>query len=138
VALDTVGESSAVMRMPMGAVRKLCSAISGGIGRIGFGSDVLKDENVNENLSPRMRNLVAMLCSEWKELELQIVEMNDEVERIASSDDACRRLRQSSGIGTLVATAVVASIGNGAAFRRGGSSRPDWGCCRTSIRPVTR
>jgi hypothetical protein len=43
-------------------------------------------ENANENLTPRMRNLVAMLWSEWKELELQIVEMNDEVERIASSD----------------------------------------------------
>jgi transposase len=35
-------------------------------------------ENVNENLTPRMRNLVAMLWSEWKDLELQIVQMNDE------------------------------------------------------------
>ena len=43
-------------------------------------------ENANENLTPRMRNLVAMLWNEWKGLELQIVEMNDEVERIASSD----------------------------------------------------
>ena len=68
---------------------------------------------------PRMRNLVAMLWSEWKDLELQIVEMNDEVERIASSDDACRRLRQIPGIGPLVATAIVASIGNGAAFHKG-------------------
>ena len=49
-------------------------------------------ENVNENLTPRMRNLVAMLWSEWKDLELQIVQMNDEVERIASSDAVCRRL----------------------------------------------
>ena len=79
--------------------------------------DVL--ENANENLTPRMRNLVAMLWSEWKDLELQIVEMNDEVERIASSDDACRRLRQIPGIGPLVATAIVASIGNGAAFHKG-------------------
>ena len=30
-------------------------------------------ENVNENLTPRMRNMVAMLWSEWKDLELQIV-----------------------------------------------------------------
>src|ERR1700726_2279709 len=76
-------------------------------------------ENVNENLTPRMRNLVAMLWSEWKDLELQIVQMNDEVERIASSEAACRRLRQIPGIGPLVATAIVASIGNGAAFRKG-------------------
>jgi transposase len=41
-------------------------------------------ENVNdENLIPRMRNLVAMLSSEWKDLELQTVQMNDEVEGIA-------------------------------------------------------
>ena len=76
-------------------------------------------ENANEKLTRRMRNLVAMLWSEWKDLELQIAEMNDEVERIASSDDACRRLRQIPGIGPLVATAIVASIGNGAAFRKG-------------------
>jgi 5-methylcytosine-specific restriction endonuclease McrBC regulatory subunit McrC len=35
-------------------------------------------ENVNQNLTPRMRNLVAMLWSEWKDLELQIIQMNDE------------------------------------------------------------
>jgi transposase len=76
-------------------------------------------ENADENLTPRMRNLVAMLWNEWKELELQIIEMNDEVERIASSDAACCRLRQIPGIGPLVATAIVASIGNGAAFHKG-------------------
>ena len=76
-------------------------------------------ENANEDLTPRMRNLVAMLWSEWKDLELQIGEMNDEVERIASSDAACIRLRQIPGVGPLVATAIVASIGNGAAFRKG-------------------
>ena len=51
--------------------------------------------------------------------ELQIVQMNDEVEQIASSDAACQRLRQIPGIGPLVATAIVAAIGNGAAFRKG-------------------
>ena len=76
-------------------------------------------ENANENLTPRMRNLVAMLWSEWKDLELQLVEMNDEVERIASTDAACLRLRQIPGIGPLVATAIVAAIGNGAAFHKG-------------------
>jgi transposase len=76
-------------------------------------------ENADENLTPRMRNLVAMLWGEWKDLELQIVEMNDEVERIASSDAACIRLRQIPGIGPLVATGIVASIGNGAAFQKG-------------------
>jgi transposase len=76
-------------------------------------------ENADEDLTPRMRNLLAMLWNEWKDLELQIEEMNDEVERIASSDAACLRLRQIPGIGPLVATAIVAAIGNGAAFHKG-------------------
>ena len=66
-----------------------------------------------------MRHLLSLLRNEWKDLELQIVEMNDEVERIASSDAACVRLRQIPGIGPLVATAIVASIGNGVAFHKG-------------------
>ena len=45
--------------------------------------------------------------------------MSHEVELIASSDAACLRLRQIPGIGPLVATAIVASIGNGAAFHKG-------------------
>jgi transposase len=76
-------------------------------------------ENADEDLTPRMRNLLAMLWNEWKDLELQIEAMNDEVERIASSDAACMRLRQIPGIGPLVATAIVAAIGNGAAFHKG-------------------
>jgi transposase len=76
-------------------------------------------ENADEDLTPRMRNLLAMLWNEWKDLELQIEEMNDEVERIASSDAGCMRLRQIPGIGPLVATAIVAAIGNGAAFHKG-------------------
>ena len=45
--------------------------------------------------------------------------MNAEVEQIASSDPACQRLRKIPGIGPLVATAIVAAIGNGAAFHKG-------------------
>jgi transposase len=41
------------------------------------------------------------------------------VELIASSDAACQRLRQIPGIGPLIATAIVAAIGNGAAFSKG-------------------
>ena len=76
-------------------------------------------ENADANLTPRMRNLVSMLWSEWKDLEHQIVAMNEEVELIASSDPAWQRLRQIPWIGPLVATAIVAAIGNGAAFHKG-------------------
>ena len=76
-------------------------------------------EDADANLTPRMRNLVSLLWNEWKDLEQQIVAMNAEVEQIASSDPACQRLRQIPGIGPLVATAIVAAIGNGSAFHKG-------------------
>jgi transposase len=76
-------------------------------------------ENAEEDLTPHMRNLLALLWEEWKYLEQQVVDLNHEVELIASSDTACMRLRQIPGIGPLVATAIVASIGNGAAFHKG-------------------
>lgn len=76
-------------------------------------------ENADETLTPRMRNLLAMLWEEWKELDQQLDGLNLEIERISSSDPACQRLRQIPGIGPLVATAIVAAIGNGAAFRKG-------------------
>ncbi|HEX3469865.1 MAG TPA: IS110 family transposase [Silvibacterium sp.] len=76
-------------------------------------------ENAEANLSPKMRNLIDLLWSEWKMVEQQIEVLSDELERIASSDADCIRIRQIPGIGPVVATAIVAAIGNGAAFRKG-------------------
>jgi transposase len=76
-------------------------------------------ENAEANLSPKMRNLIDLLWGEWKTVEQQIEILSDELERIASSDADCIRIRQIPGIGPVVATAIVAAIGNGAAFRKG-------------------
>ncbi len=76
-------------------------------------------EDADSNLTPRMRSLLELLWSEWKILEGQLDGLNDDLERIASADDACRRLRQIPGIGPLISTAIVAAIGNGAAFHKG-------------------
>ena len=75
-------------------------------------------EDADANLTPRMRNLVSLLWSEWRDLEQQIAAMNEEVEQIASSDPACQP-PAIPGIGPLVATAIVAAMGNGAAFHKG-------------------
>jgi len=76
-------------------------------------------ENAEAELTPRMRNLVVRLWAEWSMVDQQIEELNHEIEQIASSDEACQRLRKIPGIGPLIATAIVATIGNGAAFRKG-------------------
>jgi transposase len=76
-------------------------------------------EDGEAQLSPRMRALLATLWQEWKHLEEQVELLSTEIGSICDSDPACQRLRQIPGVGPLVATAVVAAIGNGAAFRKG-------------------
>ena len=80
-------------------------------------ADVL--ENVDADLTPMMRNLVNLLWDEWKTVERQIDELGDELERISAADAGCTRIRKIPGIGPVVATAIVAAIGNGAGFRKG-------------------
>jgi transposase len=76
-------------------------------------------ENAEADLTPQMRNLIDMLWGEWKMVEQQIEALSLELERISSIDAGCTRIRKIPGIGPIVATAIVAAIGNGAAFRKG-------------------
>ncbi len=76
-------------------------------------------EDAEQNLTGRMRNLLDHLWQEWKSLNSDIERVSEEIDAIAGEDAACQRLRQIPGVGPLVATATVAAIGNGAAFRKG-------------------
>lgn len=76
-------------------------------------------EDAEQNLSGRMRNLLDHLWQEWKSLNSDIERVSDDIDAIAGADAACQRLRRIPGVGPLVATATVAAIGNGAAFRKG-------------------
>lgn len=70
-------------------------------------------------LSPRIRWLLHLLWEEWNGLERQIDELNQEVKNVAADDAACQRLLEIPGVGPQIATTIVASVGNGSAFRRG-------------------
>ena len=76
-------------------------------------------ENAEADLTPMMRNLINVLWDEWKIVDRQIEQLGDELERISAADAGCTRIRKIPGIGPVVATAIVAAIGNGAAFRKG-------------------
>jgi transposase len=45
-------------------------------------------EDADSNLTPRLRNLLELLWSEWKILEQQLDGLNGDLERIASADAA--------------------------------------------------
>ena len=80
-------------------------------------ADIL--ENAEADLTPQMRSLINMLWDEWKLVEEQIKKLDLELEQISVADAGCTQIRQIPGIGPVVATAIVASIGNGAAFNKG-------------------
>ena len=70
-------------------------------------------------LTPRLVHLLEDLSGDWRQLDARIEAITGEIEQLARQDASCRRLMGIPGVGPLIASAVVAAIGNGAAFARG-------------------
>jgi transposase len=70
-------------------------------------------------LSPRTIRLIEELADDWRRLDDRVDAVTSEVQALARQDEGCRRLMSVPGIGALTASAVVATIGNGAAFTKG-------------------
>jgi len=76
-------------------------------------------EDAENNLSGALRVLLTQLQLEMQYLCKQVEESDKLILRIASDHEACRRLIAIPGIGPITATATIAAIGNGAAFKKG-------------------
>jgi transposase len=70
-------------------------------------------------VSERMRVLLSGLWTEWKALDVDISRTTREIETLAMYDPACQRLTGIPGVGPVIATALVAAVGTGAAFAKG-------------------
>jgi transposase len=70
-------------------------------------------------LSPRMIRTIEELTGDWRRLDERIVSLSNEIEALANKDPACKRLMTVPGIGPITSSAMVAAIGNGAAFSKG-------------------
>src|ERR1700761_6512692 len=70
-------------------------------------------------LSPRMIRIMEDLSDDWRRLDERIKHITEEIEVLANSSESCRQLMTAPGIGPLIASAMVAAIGNGAAFAKG-------------------
>jgi transposase len=71
------------------------------------------------NLSGAVLVLLAELKQELEQLAEKIDRADESLEKIARENEACRRLVVMPGVGPVTATAIIATIGNGAAFRKG-------------------
>ena len=76
-------------------------------------------EDADAKLSGALRFLLAQLKSELEQTSLRIGEADAWIQKTVRENDACQRLVKIPGIGPVTATAVIAAIGNGAAFRKG-------------------
>jgi transposase len=76
-------------------------------------------EDAENKLSGALRGLLRQLQTDIQYLHKQIGECDQLIERIASELESCRRLMAIPGIGPVIATATIAAIGNGAAFKKG-------------------
>lgn len=70
------------------------------------------------NLSTRILTLIRDMRAEWRSLDERIDVLNDDLTEHACADAAASRLTSTPGIGVLGATALVAAVGDGEAFRR--------------------
>ena len=76
-------------------------------------------EDADLRLSGSFRVLLAQLKLELDQLTERIEEIDTVIQQRAREDEACQRLTTIPGIGPVTATALIAAIGNGAAFRKG-------------------
>ena len=92
----------------------------------------------DDRLSPALRHLVDVLWAEWCTTDRAVEALTKGIEGIAARDEACRRLPSVPGVGPLVATAMVAAIADGSAFRRAAASPPGSAWCPSGARPGAR
>jgi len=76
-------------------------------------------EDASAKLSGALRLLLAQLKLELDHLQMRSDEADAVIKKTAGENAACRRLVAIPGIGPITATAIIAAIGNGAAFKKG-------------------
>jgi transposase len=76
-------------------------------------------EDADLNLSGALRMLLAQLKLELEQMALRIDEADSVLNKNAHENEDSQRLLAIPGVGPVTATALIAAIGNGAAFRKG-------------------
>ena len=76
-------------------------------------------EAADNGLTMRFRRLLAGLWKDLRALDSRVAELDQEIRLLANDSPVVQRLQQLRGVGPITATALVAALGDGKAFRRG-------------------
>ena len=76
-------------------------------------------EDAENGLTDLFRRLLHGLWEDLTTLDKRITEMDKEIERLAKEDPMAQRLQQLRGVGPLIATAMVATMGDGKQYKHG-------------------
>ncbi len=77
-------------------------------------------------LSAPMSQLLSQLWLQVVSLKSQVAELDRQIESFAKSDSRCAKIQKIEGVGPITATAIVATIGDGRAFKNGDSYPRFW------------
>lgn len=75
--------------------------------------------NREDEISPRMAELIVGLYEDWLWLDERIETLTGEIDKVAREEPNCRLLMSVPGVGPIISTAMIAAIGDGEAFDRG-------------------
>ncbi len=76
-------------------------------------------EDAENGLSFLFRQLLQGLWGDLYALDQRMTELDKQIVVVAQEDPTARRLQQLRGVGPLIATALVATIGDGKQYRKG-------------------
>lgn len=76
-------------------------------------------EDAENELTPLSRELISDLHEELKDLDVQVLLYDKKVEMVFKSNEVCQNIEKIDGVGKIVATAMVASVGDAGVFKNG-------------------
>ncbi len=76
-------------------------------------------EDADNGLTTHFRSLLHGVWTDLVALDDRVLDLDRQIEKLANSNEVTRRLQQLRGVGPMVATALVATVGNAKQYHRG-------------------